>query len=197
MRQIRAISQEEKFDGRTFVAGGGLAKAREVFNKYGGMLRTGNAIRLGIHPRTLFTLLGRLGRDLTGWLRTLHALCRSAPFQPGSRSRRDSNPARSSLPDLGARSPRSDEAGSAFRRSCAAQSCSDSEDRWCPAACVLVFQTIVQRRHCNRQDGRGAGADLFAREDHRRLFQVPEQDRARSQINRVQKVMRPYLEAVL
>lgn len=34
----------------------GLAKARHVFTKHGGMLRTGNAIRLGIHPRTLYAL---------------------------------------------------------------------------------------------------------------------------------------------
>ena len=34
----------------------GLAKARLVFNKHGGMLRTGDAIRLGIHPRTLYAL---------------------------------------------------------------------------------------------------------------------------------------------
>ena len=30
--------------------------AREIFAKHGGMLRTGKAIRLGIHPRTLYAL---------------------------------------------------------------------------------------------------------------------------------------------
>ena len=33
-----------------------LAKARLVFTKHGGMLRTGKAIRLGIHPRILYAL---------------------------------------------------------------------------------------------------------------------------------------------
>jgi Transcriptional regulator, AbiEi antitoxin len=33
-----------------------LAKARQVFSKHGGMLRTSKAMRLGIHPRTLYTL---------------------------------------------------------------------------------------------------------------------------------------------
>src|SRR5271170_7050449 len=52
-----------------------------------------------------------LGRDRTGWSRTLPALYCTAPLQPGSRSRRDSNSACSTLPDLGARPPRSDDAG--------------------------------------------------------------------------------------
>jgi predicted transcriptional regulator of viral defense system len=34
----------------------GLAKARRVFASHQGMLRTSEAIRLGIHPRTLYTL---------------------------------------------------------------------------------------------------------------------------------------------
>ena len=47
----------------------GLAKARRVFTKHGGMLRTGNAIRLGIHPRTLYALrdsgeIEQVGRGL-------------------------------------------------------------------------------------------------------------------------------------
>src|ERR1035437_7713394 len=47
----------------------GLAKARQVFSKHGGMLRTSKAIRLGIHPRTLYALrdsgeIERVGRGL-------------------------------------------------------------------------------------------------------------------------------------
>jgi predicted transcriptional regulator of viral defense system len=47
----------------------GLAKARHVFIKHGGMLRTSKAIRLGIHPRTLYALrdageIERVGRGL-------------------------------------------------------------------------------------------------------------------------------------
>ena len=47
----------------------GLAKARHVFTKHGGMLRTTNAIRLGIHPRTLYALrdsgeIEQVGRGL-------------------------------------------------------------------------------------------------------------------------------------
>jgi hypothetical protein len=34
----------------------GLVKARHVFTKHGGMLRAVHAIRLGIHPRTLYAL---------------------------------------------------------------------------------------------------------------------------------------------
>src|SRR5207245_2904546 len=47
----------------------GLAKARRVFTKYGGMLRTSKAIRLGVHPRTLYALrdsgeIEQVGRGL-------------------------------------------------------------------------------------------------------------------------------------
>jgi predicted transcriptional regulator of viral defense system len=46
-----------------------LENARRVFVKHGGMLRTGEAIRLGIHPRTLYMLrdqgdVERVGRGL-------------------------------------------------------------------------------------------------------------------------------------
>ena len=34
----------------------GLTKARDVFTEHGGMLRTSKALRLGIHPRTLYAL---------------------------------------------------------------------------------------------------------------------------------------------
>ena len=33
-----------------------LTLARKVFRKHGGMLRTSNALRLGIHPRSLYAL---------------------------------------------------------------------------------------------------------------------------------------------
>jgi hypothetical protein len=51
------------------IAHTGLAKARHVFSKYGGMLRTSTAIRLGIHPRTLYALrdagdIEQVGRGL-------------------------------------------------------------------------------------------------------------------------------------
>lgn len=38
------------------VKGAGLAKARQVFAEHQGILRTSDAIRLGIHPRTLYAL---------------------------------------------------------------------------------------------------------------------------------------------
>ena len=41
------------------IADGGLVKARHVFTKHKGMLRTSDAIRLGVHPRTLYTLRDR------------------------------------------------------------------------------------------------------------------------------------------
>ena len=45
-----------------------IAKARQVFSKHGGMLRTSKAMRLGIHPRTLWTLAtsNRSDADSTG-----------------------------------------------------------------------------------------------------------------------------------
>jgi predicted transcriptional regulator of viral defense system len=47
----------------------GLAKARQVFSEHGGMLRTSKAIQLGVHPRTLYALrdageIEQLGRGL-------------------------------------------------------------------------------------------------------------------------------------
>lgn len=47
----------------------GLSKARRVFAEHRGMLRTSNAIRLGIHPRTLYALrdageIEQVGRGL-------------------------------------------------------------------------------------------------------------------------------------
>jgi hypothetical protein len=41
------------------VADAGLTEARQVFTKHRGMLRTSDAIRLGIHPRTLYNLRDR------------------------------------------------------------------------------------------------------------------------------------------
>jgi hypothetical protein len=46
-----------------------VANARRMFTEHHGMLRTTDAIRLGIHPRTLYTLrdsgeLEQLGRGL-------------------------------------------------------------------------------------------------------------------------------------
>ncbi len=47
----------------------GLSKARQVFREHGGMLRTSKAIQLGVHPRTLYALrdageIEQLGRGL-------------------------------------------------------------------------------------------------------------------------------------
>ena len=47
----------------------GVTKAREVFTEHGGMLRTSKAIQLGIHPRTLYALrdageIEQVGRGL-------------------------------------------------------------------------------------------------------------------------------------
>ncbi len=43
-----------------------LESARRVFFQHGGMLRTGEAIRLGIHPRTLYTLRDQGDIELVG-----------------------------------------------------------------------------------------------------------------------------------
>ena len=49
--------------------GNGLTNARQVFTQHGGMLRTSDAIRLGIHPRTVYALrdsgeIEQVGRGL-------------------------------------------------------------------------------------------------------------------------------------
>ena len=49
--------------------GTGATKAREVFTEHGGILRTSKALRLGIHPRTLYALrdageIEQVGRGL-------------------------------------------------------------------------------------------------------------------------------------
>jgi predicted transcriptional regulator of viral defense system len=53
------------------IADTALTKARHLFTGHGGMLRTGNAIRLGVHPRTLYALrnsdeIEPVGRGLYG-----------------------------------------------------------------------------------------------------------------------------------
>jgi predicted transcriptional regulator of viral defense system len=52
--------------------------ARELFAKYGGMLRTGKAIRLGIHPRTLYAL--RDTGEIESISRGLYRLASSPPL---------------------------------------------------------------------------------------------------------------------
>jgi predicted transcriptional regulator of viral defense system len=39
-----------------FAVNTGITRARQLFNEHAGMLRTSHAIRLGIHPRTLYAL---------------------------------------------------------------------------------------------------------------------------------------------
>jgi predicted transcriptional regulator of viral defense system len=53
-------------------------KARRIFARHGGMLRTGKAIRLGIHPRTLYKL--RDQGELEQVARGLYRLSSAAPL---------------------------------------------------------------------------------------------------------------------
>ena len=53
-------------------------KARRIFARHGGMLRTGKAIRLGIHPRTLYKL--RDQGDLEQVARGLYRLSSAEPL---------------------------------------------------------------------------------------------------------------------
>jgi predicted transcriptional regulator of viral defense system len=55
-----------------------LAKARRVFTGHGGMLRTSNAIRLGVHPRTLYAL--RDSGEIESVGRGLYRLSASPPL---------------------------------------------------------------------------------------------------------------------
>jgi predicted transcriptional regulator of viral defense system len=56
----------------------GLASARRVFTKHRGMLRTSEAIRLGIHPRALYALRDASEIEKVG--RGLYRLSRSPPL---------------------------------------------------------------------------------------------------------------------
>jgi predicted transcriptional regulator of viral defense system len=56
----------------------GLAKARQVFSKNGGMLRTSKALQLGIHPRTLYAL--RDTGDIESVGRGLYRLSTAPPL---------------------------------------------------------------------------------------------------------------------
>src|SRR5579871_5820866 len=55
-----------------------IAKARQVFSKHGGMLRTSKAMQLGIHPRTLYTL--RDAGDVEQVGRGLYRLATAPPL---------------------------------------------------------------------------------------------------------------------
>jgi predicted transcriptional regulator of viral defense system len=54
------------------------ARARRMFSEHGGMLRTSNAIRLGIHPRTLYAL--RDAGEIESVGRGLFRLSKVAPL---------------------------------------------------------------------------------------------------------------------
>jgi len=54
------------------------AFAREIFAKHGGMLRTSHALRLGIHPRTLYALRNAGEIESTG--RCLYRLASAPPL---------------------------------------------------------------------------------------------------------------------
>ena len=60
------------------IAGAGLVKARQVFAKHKGMLRTSDAIRLGVHPRTLYNLRDRGELELVG--RGIYRLSTAPPL---------------------------------------------------------------------------------------------------------------------
>jgi predicted transcriptional regulator of viral defense system len=55
-----------------------LAKARHLFTGHGGMLRTSHAIRLGVHPRTLYALRDSGEIETVG--RGLYRLSTSLPL---------------------------------------------------------------------------------------------------------------------
>ena len=59
----------------------GVTKAREVFTEHGGMLRTSKALRLGIHPRTLYALrdAGEIEQVGRGFYRLSSAPALSSP----------------------------------------------------------------------------------------------------------------------
>jgi len=60
------------------VSDAGLVKARRAFTKHRGMLRTSDAIRLGVHPRTLYTLRDRGEIEQVG--RGLYRLSTAPPL---------------------------------------------------------------------------------------------------------------------
>jgi predicted transcriptional regulator of viral defense system len=56
----------------------GIAKARQVFTEHGGMLRTSKAIRLGVHPRILYALRDAGEIELVG--RGIYRLSTAPPL---------------------------------------------------------------------------------------------------------------------
>ena len=59
----------------------GATKARDVFAENGGMLRTSKALRLCIHPRTLYARIFVALRSLGLLIRTRHGRGQSTTFQ--------------------------------------------------------------------------------------------------------------------
>ncbi len=203
----------------------GLAKARHVFTKHGGMLRTANAIRLGDPPANALRTQGLVGEDRNRLeSRTLPALLPqpllSAPI----------------CVPIAIRIPRAVVCLiSALAHHGLTTQVPHAVDLALPShaqipkidgvpLCVFwysepSFSAGIENR---RRWTRCRCSDLFAREDHRRIVssyrnkitldlaiealrayrdRTPKpnfQALAKfAQINRVQKVMRPYLEAVL
>ena len=60
------------------IADAGLVKARHVFTKHKGMLRTSDAIRLGLHPRTPYNLRDR--GELEQMARGIYRLSTAPPL---------------------------------------------------------------------------------------------------------------------
>jgi len=85
-----------------------LAKARQVFSEHGGILRTCKAMRLGINPRTLYTL--REAGEIEQVGRGLYRL--STALQPGPGANRDPDSRGRRWPCFGAGIPRFNHPGS-------------------------------------------------------------------------------------
>jgi predicted transcriptional regulator of viral defense system len=60
------------------IANAGFVKARQVFHRHKGMLRTSDAIRLGVHPRTLYQLRDRGELEQVG--RGIYRLATAPPL---------------------------------------------------------------------------------------------------------------------
>ena len=170
------------YDVRRFypmpIADAGLVKARHVFTKHKGMLRTSDAIPLGVHPRTLYNLRDRGELEQVG--RGIYRLSTAPPLtSPDLVSVAIRIPRAVNLPNLCPGTSRPHDTGPACGGRCAAQPRSSPQARWHSTTCILVLQSVIQRRDRRHFDRPGSRAGVFAGEDDRGLLQVPKQDRAR------------------
>ena len=195
-------------------------KARSIFIRNGGMLRTSKAIRLGVHPRTLYALRDAGEIEQVG--RGLYRLA-SAPqlTSPDLDPDRDASSAGGRLPHFGSRSPWPNNPGSTFSRHCAPSHSQIpkidgipvrvfwySEPSFSSGIDVISIDGVPVRIYspektiadCFKYRNKiGIDVAIEALRNYRERKRKPDFKALSTfaKINRVERIMRPYLEAIL